>query len=236
MADIDPLRTLAAVVFVFFLPGFFLWKSLVPRPRDIADEFGPVYTVAFSMALSIAATVLMGIALGNFGINPATGRGYIVDWNPTALVVLSLFAFAAAWYRGAFPVLGRISPRLERRPKPPPDGSGVSDDPKRYWREQEFVGKRLELRAQLKRVERSRPGTPEERAERQKRKAEVAAELAEVDKELEALRAERELAIQKAEDEAEGAEAKRRERRDAALEFLRVKRPDGQPDAPPEKK
>jgi hypothetical protein len=234
--DLDPLRILAAIVFVFFLPGYFLWKALVPRPKDIADEFGAVYTAAFSMALSLAATVLTGIFLGNLGTNAATGRGYIVDFNPVALALLSAFAAAAAWYRGAFPGLGRISPALERRPKPPPDGSGVSDEPKRYWREQEFVGRRLELRAQLKRVERSRPTTPEERAERQRRKAQVASELADVDKELESLRAERELAIQRAEEEAETAESKRRERRDAALKFLRVKRPEGNADAAPERK
>jgi len=58
MAEIDILRTLAAVFFLFFVPGFFLWKALVPRAKDVADEFAAVYTVAFSMALSIAAAAI----------------------------------------------------------------------------------------------------------------------------------------------------------------------------------
>jgi hypothetical protein len=237
MVEIDPLRTLAAVVFVYFVPGFFLWKALVPRAKDVGDEFTAVYTVVFSMALSIAAVVLVGIVLGSLPPDPVTGRGRIIDWNLPALGLLTLAAAGAAWYRGAFPGLGRISSALERRPKPPPDASGVSDDPKRYWREQELVQRRKELRAQLRRIERKRAATSnEERPKEAERKRDVAAKLAEVDADLEGLRNERERAIAAAEAAAEQSEAKRRERRDAALRFLRLKRPEGQAGAPSEPK
>lgn len=236
MVDINPLQALLAVIFEFFVPGFFLWKALVPRSKDVADEFAAVYTAAFSMALSIAAVVLMGIVLGSMGTDPVTGRGHIVDWNIPALVLLTLGAAVVAWYRGAFPGLGKYIASLERRPKPPPDGSGVSDDPKRYWREQELVARRQELRAQLKRIERSRGGVSKDRAQHGEKKAEVAAKLGEVDAELEKLRDERERAIQAAETEAEAAESKRRERRDTTLKFLKLKRPEGQAEAPTEPK
>jgi hypothetical protein len=236
MVDIDPLRTLLAVIFVFFLPGFFLWKALVPRPKDIADEYAAVYTVTFSMALSIAATVLMGILLGSLGTDPVTGKGHIVDWSVPSLGLLTLIAAGVAWYRGAFPGIGKYIAALERKPKPPPDGSGVSDDPKRYWREQELVARRHELRAQLKRIERGRGTEEKGRSERAARKGAVAKELGEVDAELERLRDEREAAIARAEEEAEQSEAKRRARRDSALKALRLKRPEGETEAPAESK
>lgn len=235
MVDIDPVRALAAIVFLFFVPGFFLWKALVPRAKDISDEFGAVYTAAFSMALSIAAVILTGIVLGSLPPDPVTGRGRIVDWNVPALALLSAGAGVVAWHRGAFPWIGRFVPALERKPKPPPDGSGVSDDPKRYWREQELVAKRLELRAQLKRADRARLAGAD-RAKTGASKAEVAEELAKVDAELEALREERDAAIEKAEQEAEAAESKRRQRRDSALKALRLKRPEGPAEAPAEPK
>jgi hypothetical protein len=233
-ADIDPLRTVAAVVFLFFVPGFFLWKALVPRPKDIADEFAAVYTAAFSMALSIAAVVLTGIVLGSLPPDPVTGRGHIVDWSFPALLALSAAAAGVAWYRGAFPWLGRYVAALGRQPKPPPDGTGVSDDPKRYWREQELSARRVELRAQLKRIERSRGSG--ERADRSAKKAEVARELSQLDAELQALRDERDRAIEKAEVEAEAVEVKRRARRDATLRALRLKRAAAPSEAPGEAK
>ncbi len=224
MAEIDVLRTVAAVVFLFFVPGFFLWKALVPRPKDIADEFAAVYTVAFSMALSIAAVILTGIVLGALPLDPVTGRGRIVDWNFPALLVLSAAAAGGAWYRGAFPQLGRLSPALKRLPKPSPDGSGVSDDPKRYWQEQELMARRQVIRAQLKRGARAQVVAGKDKPYLATRKAQLTEELVQVDDELQRLRDEREIAIEKAEGEAERLEERRRARRDSVLTLFRLKR------------
>ncbi|HKZ59593.1 MAG TPA: DUF1616 domain-containing protein, partial [Candidatus Thermoplasmatota archaeon] len=145
MADVDVLRTLLAVLFVFFVPGFFLWKALVPRAKDVSDEYAAVYTAAFSMALSIAAVILTGIVLGSLPPDPVTGKGHLVDLSLPALGLLSTGAAAVAWYRGAFPRLGNLSPALKRHPRPAPDGTGVADDPKRYFEEQDLLARRLEL-------------------------------------------------------------------------------------------
>jgi hypothetical protein len=225
MADIDILRTLAAVVFLFFVPGYFLWKALVPRSTDVADEFPQIYTAAFSIGLSVATVVLTGIVLGQFP-NDASGKGLIQlqYWFPVLLVLTMAFAMVA-WWRGAFPALGRLSPSLARRPRAPPDGTGVADDPKRYWREQDLMARRLEVRAQLKRQERAGRAASEDRGYYQKRRAELTAELAQIDEDLEKLRTDRDAMIGKAEEQALKLEARRRERRDTLLRFLHLKRP-----------
>jgi len=222
---VEVLRVIAAILLVFFVPGYFLTKALFPRPREFSDELPEVYTIAFSMCLSIAVTILSGIVLAMLPPDPVSGLGYF----QLPYIVLSLLsvtgAFAAvAWWRGAFPALARVSARLERRPTAPPDGTGVADDPKRYWKEQDLLARRVELRAQVRRLERTGRGSQKEKGYYQRRKAEVTEELVEVDDDLSRLRSDREAMIQKAEEEAVKMEAKRRERRDTLLRFLRLKR------------
>ncbi len=221
------MRVVAAILLVFFIPGYFLTKALFPRAREFSDELPEVYTVAFSMCLSIAVTILTGIVLASLEPDPVTGLGYFqLGYIVASLLTVSIVFAGVAWWRGAFPGLGRVSAALARRPAAPPDGSGVADDPKRYWKEQDLMARRLELRAQGKRLERTGRSSPKERRYYQRRKAEVTQELVGVDDELSRLRADREALIEKAEDEAVKLEAHRQERRDALLRFLRLKRDD----------
>ncbi len=225
MDAVEALRVIAAILLVFFVPGYFMTKALFPRPREFSDELPEVYTAAFSMCLSIAITILTGIFLAMLPPDPASGLGYFqLPYIVMALLFVTAACAAIAWWRGAFPVLARISKRLDRRPAAPPDGTGVADDPKRYWREQDLLARRLELRSQVRRLDRSGRGSSEEKGYYQRRKAEVTKELVEVDDELARLRADRETMIEKAEDEAVKLEERRRERRDALLRFLRLKR------------
>lgn len=219
------LPTIAAILLVFFIPGYFLTKALFPRARDFSDELPEVYTAAFSMCLSIAVSILSGIVLAMLPTNPVTGLGYFqLPYILGSLLTLTAAFAALAWWRGAFPRLGRFSKRLERRPAVPADGTGVADDPKRYWREQDLLARRLELRSQVKRLERTGRGSKDDRAYYQRRKAEATEELVAVDEEVSKLRADRDVMIEKAELEAEKLEARRRERRDTLLKFLRLKR------------
>ena len=233
MAEVDVLRTIGAVLLVFFIPGYFLTKALFPRPREFSDELPEVYTAAFSMMLSIAVTILSGIFLGMLPPGP-DGRGAFRLENILAslLLLTSLFA-AAAWWRGAFPRLGQALPPLERHPSPPPDGTGVADDPKRYWNEQDLLARRRELRAQLRRHERTGRTAGKEKGYYQKRRSDVTSALVKADEDLKKLREEREQAVARAEEEAEKLEQKRRERKDTVLRALRLKRPEGAAETPP---
>jgi hypothetical protein len=177
------------------------------------------------MCLSIAVAILSGITLAMLPPDPTTGLGQYTEGNIAGALLLATAVFAAAaWWRGAFPSLARVSLRLERRPPAPPDGTGVADDPKRYWREQDLLARRMELRSQARRLDRTGRGAGKDKGYYQRRKAEVTEELVGVDEELEKLRNDREAMIEKAEEEAVRLEAKRRERRDSLLRFLRLKR------------
>lgn len=225
MDAVQVLQTLATILLVFFVPGYFLTKALFPRPREFSDELPEVYTVAFSMCLSIAVTILSGTALAMLPPDPVTGRGYFdAPYIVTSLLLLTGAFAAVAWWRGAFPGLARVSRRLERRPSAPTDGTGVADDPKRYWKEQDLLARRLELRSQIRRLERTGRGSRKDKSYYQRRKAEVTEELVGVDDKLARLRADREEMIEKAEEEAVKLEERRRQRRDALLRFLRLKR------------
>lgn len=225
MDGVQILQTLATILLVFFVPGYFLTKALFPRPREFSDELPEVYTIAFSMCLSIAVSILSGTALAMLPPDATTGKGYFdTPYIVASLLLLTALFAGAAWWRGAFPGLARVSRRLERRPAAPPDGTGVADDPKRYWREQDLLARRLELRAQIRRLERTGRGSRKEKSYYQRQKAQVTEQLVEVDDELAKLRDDREKLIDQAEEEAVKLEARRRERRDALLRFLRLKR------------
>lgn len=225
MAEVDVLRVIASIALIFFIPGYFLTKALFPRPRELSDEYPEIFTAALSMALSIAVSILSGVVLGMMPINPATGKGYFDSpYIELSLLGLSGVFAAMAWLRGAFPGLGRISPALERRPRPLPDETGVADDPKRYWREYELRNRRIELLGEIRRAERTARTAGEDRAYYKRRRAKLTQEIVAVDEQLSRLREERAKMIESAEEKAVKLEAKRRDQREKILKLLRLKR------------
>jgi hypothetical protein len=110
------LQVAAALLLVFFLPGFTLIRVLFPRKEDLNPEYGLLYQVALGMVLSLVLVVLLGFVLTSF-TDAATGRGYFEAGNLwAALSGMTLIFFVIGWWRGAYPVLGRIHPRLLRVP------------------------------------------------------------------------------------------------------------------------
>ena len=108
---VSPLGVLTGIILIFLAPGYFLLQALFPGRR----YFGPFHAaalVAYSMALSIAITVVVGTILGFLPGGPG-GRGWFQGSQTGAPVLelalgsISLVLFAIAWWRGAFPLLGR---------------------------------------------------------------------------------------------------------------------------------
>ncbi len=118
---VDPLQASFGFLLVFFLPGYFLTKSLWPGPEDLDREYNAIYVLTFSMALSICLTILLGLVLASLPPveDPASGKliGY---FRPPYLQILfgatTAVLFGTAWFRGAFPWLGRLHPSLIRVP------------------------------------------------------------------------------------------------------------------------
>lgn len=114
--DMGLFQVLAGLLMVFFLPGYTLVNLLFPRRGELDPEYDTVYRVALGMGLSIVIAIFVGFALNAISTEEV---GY-VSAGPlwAALLSLTVAFFAGGWYRGAYPVMGLMHPRLYRPPAP----------------------------------------------------------------------------------------------------------------------
>jgi len=111
------LEAALGLLLVFFLPGYFLVGALFPRKGALDLEFDQVYRIALGMGLSLVIAILIGFALNALGTDPETGLGYIrASYLWFAFVLVSVVLFLVGWWRGAYPVVGRLHPALLRLP------------------------------------------------------------------------------------------------------------------------
>jgi len=114
---VDILRIIFGILLIFFLPGFMLIKSLFPGPKDLDKEYNTLYVITLGMAMSIVITILSGFVLGSIPPD-SSGKGYFKSpYIEINLVVITLILFVVAWYRGGFPIMGKLHPSLLRVPK-----------------------------------------------------------------------------------------------------------------------
>jgi len=114
---LDILQIIGALVLLFFLPGFMVVQALFPRKHELDLDFDWLYRITLGIGLSIVLTILVGFGLNSLGVNEATGKGYVTAGPITlTLVLLTLIIFLIAWFRGAFPIMGRWHPALIRFP------------------------------------------------------------------------------------------------------------------------
>lgn len=137
---LDAIRILAALFLIFFLPGYLLVQALFPRKDELDLDFDWLYRLALGIGLSIVLTILVGFGLNSLGVNEETGMGYVTAGPITlSLVALSLVLFLIAWFRGAFPFMGRLHPALIRFPPRDPrigDIPYIKDKRKRFEHQQ----------------------------------------------------------------------------------------------------
>src|SRR3972149_1507051 len=97
------LQIAAALILVFFLPGFTLVRVLFPRKEELNPEYGLLYQITLGMVLSLVLVVLLGFVLSSF-TNADTGKGFFEAgtlW--VSLSALSAVFFLLGWWRGAYP-------------------------------------------------------------------------------------------------------------------------------------
>ena len=150
-------RVIGALVLLFFLPGYLLVNALYPRKGELDREYDSLYRLTLGIVLSIAVTVFWSFLLNSFGVNEATGLGYVVGPNIAGgMIGLAALFFVLGWWRGAYPWMARIHPSLARVPKPGP-GELLTEEEKDHrirLRLQELAEKREELRRAIKDAER----------------------------------------------------------------------------------
>jgi hypothetical protein len=120
-------QTLVAFPLVLFLPGWTLINLLFPRRGELDREYDALYRITLGIVMSLVVLVLYGFFLNALGTNPATDLGYFTAPNLwLGLSLLTLAFFAGGWWRGAYPVMGRLHPAL-KRPAPREKASILGD-------------------------------------------------------------------------------------------------------------
>lgn len=150
-------RVIGALVLLFFLPGFSLINALYPRKGELDREYDGLYRLTLGIVLSIAVTVFWSFFLNSLGENPTTEKGFVVPENVAGgLIGLTLAFFALGWWRGAYPWMARVHPKLARVPKPGP-GELLTEEERDHrvrLRLQELAERRESLRRAIKDAER----------------------------------------------------------------------------------
>ncbi len=146
------LQVLLAFPLVLFLPGFTLVNLLFPRKGEIDREYDLLYRITLGIVMSIVVVVLLGFVLQAMG-ETAAGTGYFtaeVLWP--ALLGITIAFFVAGWWRGAYPMVGRVHPLL-KRPLPREPASILGDletDRAVLTKLRELAAERESLRKQVK--------------------------------------------------------------------------------------
>jgi len=113
LVAVSPLGVFIGLLLIFFAPGFALLHALFPGRRYFGP-FHPFAMPALSIAMSAAITVVVGSILGflppgDDGIGWFQGAQTGAPVIELTLATISTALFVVAWWRGAFPLLGRAT-------------------------------------------------------------------------------------------------------------------------------
>jgi hypothetical protein len=114
---LELLQIAFGLLLIFVLPGVALIKWMFPRPGELDQEYNGIYVLALGMTTSVCITILVGFILGSITPRGDTGyfdRPFIVG----SLVGVTVIFFVLGWWRGAYPWLGLLHPKLARFPMP----------------------------------------------------------------------------------------------------------------------
>jgi hypothetical protein len=192
---LEVLRIILGLLLIFFLPGYLLVKALFPGRNELDKEYNLIYEIGLGMGLSIVVAILDGFLLGSlhqlvgFRIVDGAEKGYFdTPYIVSSLLVICLLLFAAAWYRGAFPWMGRLHPSLTRVPaseNPKARKERVDNLIKQLW---DLSREREKLRKEVRDFERkARSHAASMKVHYRKRLEESRHRLEEVDKQMKEL-------------------------------------------------
>lgn len=97
------------MLITLFLPGFTLIQAMFPREKELDEEFDMLYRITLGIAMSIVVVILLGFVLGNPSVRRFDAKHLWVS-----LSSITLIFFMIGWYRGAYPFLGNVHPKLAR--------------------------------------------------------------------------------------------------------------------------
>ena len=188
---LELLQLILALVLLFFLPGWTLINALFPRKGELDREYDALYRITLGIVMSIVVVILYGFGLNSLGVNTETNLGYFNAGNLWAgLTAITIAFFVLGWWRGAYPFVARLHPKLARMP--PPDkhsmAAELEHDKTTLAKLRELAAEREKLRRRIKDYERRiqlHSGDAKDHYDRQRNDAK--ARLREVDATLKAL-------------------------------------------------
>ncbi len=207
------LQIVLGLLLIFVLPGVALIKAMFPRPGELDQEYNAIYVLALGMTTSVCITILVGFVLGSLPVKD-DGTGYFD--RPLiigSLVGITIVFFFLGWWRGAYPWMGLLHPKLAIFPMP-------VEAPRSTKRHDDLVAEIGELTREHDRLKREiKDLLKRERTHGRKmadhyreRRLEAEKELEQVREELETAKERQSKLIYEAK-QREGEKRRRRERR-----------------------
>jgi len=235
--DPNPLQMAFGLILIFFLPGYLLVKALFPGRNELDKEYNLIYEIGLGMGLSIVIAILDGFLLGSLhqliGFRIVDGRevGYFdTPYIVASLLLICLLLFIAAWYRGAFPWMGKLHPSLARVPaseKPQARKQRMDALIIKIW---DLSRQREKLRRELRDSERkARTHGPDMKGHYKKKAEDARAELARVDADMKELEEKRALELAGVEDEQSKRKEEKEKRRKERPLFGKKQEPAAKP-------
>ena len=95
------LQLIAAILMIFFLPGFTFINMLFPKEGELDLEFDMLYRITLGIAMSITLSILVGFVFGS--ITTEGDKGYFTAGNLwISLIAITIIFFIAGYFRGAY--------------------------------------------------------------------------------------------------------------------------------------
>ncbi len=163
------LQVIAAVLMLFFLPGYTLINMLFPKRGELDLEYDQLYRIGLGMGMSIVIAILVGYILGYTALFYAS---YI--W--IALINLTLIFFVIGFYRGAYPTIRKWM------------GLEEEDKYDKLIQLDELLKERKKLIKKLEEIERIIKINPKRREYYEKKRDEILKEIEEIDKKIDILK------------------------------------------------
>ena len=92
------IQVMAAVIVLFFLPGYTFINMLFPKRGELDLEYDQLYRIGLGMGMSIVISILTGYALGYYGLFYS-----IYIW--VVLLNLTILFYLIGFFRGGYPII-----------------------------------------------------------------------------------------------------------------------------------
>ena len=169
MGVLHALQIIAAILMLFFLPGYTFINMLFPKRGELDLEYDQLYRIGLGMGMSIVISILVGYILGYSAL-------FYANYIWIALINLTVLFFLVGFYRGGYPILRKWL--------------GFEEDDKydRLVELEHLLKERRRKIKELEEIERVMRVNPRRRGEYEEKRREVVKEIRALDERIDELK------------------------------------------------